>query len=101
MPPETDRSPDAPGSLTVEDGVAWLVLDDPDERVNTLSSRMFGWFEGQLARLGDRGRRPVTCAVWWCSPASPGTFVAGADIEELEGLEDEAEMLDCSPAATP
>jgi len=87
------RAPSTPGTLTFADGVAWLVLDDPDKRVNTLSSRMFGWFTEQLAAIeaaaADGG---LTGAV--ILSGKPGTFVAGADIEELEGLEDEAQVLE-------
>jgi hypothetical protein len=30
----------ASGSLTYQDGIAWLVLDDPAKKVNTLSTRL-------------------------------------------------------------
>lgn len=87
------RAPSTPGTLTFEDGVAWLVLDDPDKRVNTLSSRMFGWFSEQVAEIeseaaGGDLRGAVVLS------GKPGTFVAGADIEELEELEDEAQVLE-------
>jgi 3-hydroxyacyl-CoA dehydrogenase/enoyl-CoA hydratase/3-hydroxybutyryl-CoA epimerase len=91
------RAPSTPGTLSFDGGVAWLVLDDPDKRVNTLSSRMFGWFSEQLAHIeaeaeaeaaGGGLRGAVVLS------GKPGTFVAGADIEELEGLEDEAQVLE-------
>jgi 3-hydroxyacyl-CoA dehydrogenase/enoyl-CoA hydratase/3-hydroxybutyryl-CoA epimerase len=82
-PPATE-----PGKLTIKDGVAWLVLDDPAKKVNTLSSRMFGWFEEQLTRIETERPRGVVIL-----SGKPGTFVAGADIEELGGLTDESQVL--------
>jgi 3-hydroxyacyl-CoA dehydrogenase/enoyl-CoA hydratase/3-hydroxybutyryl-CoA epimerase len=82
------RSPSAPGTLTLDGGVAWLALDDPEKRVNTLSSRMLGWFEEQVGRL--EADPPHGLVI---HSGKPGTFVAGADIEELQGLRDPAEVL--------
>jgi enoyl-CoA hydratase/carnithine racemase len=48
--PEAIASP-TPGHLTVDHGVAWLVLDDPAKRVNTLSRRMFDWFSDQIEAI--------------------------------------------------
>jgi 3-hydroxyacyl-CoA dehydrogenase / enoyl-CoA hydratase / 3-hydroxybutyryl-CoA epimerase len=98
MPPESDRSPaseasTAPGRLTVDDGVAWLVLDDPAKRVNTLSRRMFDWFEGRLAEIESGCAAGELRGVVVLS-GKPGTFVAGADIEELRELRDESEILE-------
>ncbi|MFP3940442.1 MAG: 3-hydroxyacyl-CoA dehydrogenase NAD-binding domain-containing protein [Thermoanaerobaculia bacterium] len=87
-------SPPAAGTLTIEDGVAWLTLDDPDKRVNTLSSRTFSWFEEQVARLEGDGPEEGRIRGLVILSGKPGTFVAGADIEELEGLEDEGEILE-------
>jgi 3-hydroxyacyl-CoA dehydrogenase / enoyl-CoA hydratase / 3-hydroxybutyryl-CoA epimerase len=88
MATAAQRSPSAPGTLTLEAGVAWLVLDDPEKRVNTLSSRMFDWFEEAVARLeADPPRGLIILS------GKPGTFVAGADIEELVELEEEPEVL--------
>lgn len=86
-------SPPAAGTLTIEDGVAWLALDDPDKRVNTLSSRTFAWFEEQVTRLEAEGREGRVRGLVVLS-GKPGTFVAGADIEELQGLRDEGEILE-------
>ena len=85
-------APGDPGRLVIEDGVAWLVLDDPAKRVNTLSSRMFDWFSGALERIeGECAAGTIRGVV--IASAKPGTFVAGADIEELQGLDDESEIL--------
>jgi len=86
-------APGPPGRLTVTDGIAWLVLDDPEKKVNTLSTRIMGWFEEQLGALEDGCREGRLKGVVITS-GKPGNFVAGADIEELQGLEDESQVLD-------
>ncbi len=70
-----------PGRLELRDGIAWLVLDDPSKRVNTLSSRLFGWFSEQLDRLEAEPPSGLVIV-----SGKPDGFVAGADIEELRGL---------------
>ena len=79
---EPARPPGPPGRLERRDGLAWLVLDDPAKRVNTLSSRTLGWLEGILAELeGGPFRGAVIVS------GKPDGFVAGADVEELAALE--------------
>lgn len=70
-----------PGALALEDGIAWLRLDDPGKKVNTLSTRLFDWFEGQIARL--ERERPEGLVIY---SGKPDGFVAGADLEELLAL---------------
>lgn len=77
-----------PGSLIYEDRLAWLVLDDPAKKVNTLSSRLFEWFGEQIAQL--ERERPE--ALILLSGKADG-FVAGADIEELQALKETAQVL--------
>ncbi|HYU30897.1 MAG TPA: 3-hydroxyacyl-CoA dehydrogenase NAD-binding domain-containing protein [Thermoanaerobaculia bacterium] len=68
-----------PGSLTLDSqGLAWLLLDDPGKKVNTLSSRFFGWFEEQVGQL--ERERPAALVI---ASGKPDGFVAGADLEEL------------------
>lgn len=78
-----------PGSLAFAGGVAWLTLDDPDKRVNTLSSRLFEWFERQVDRL--EAERPQGLVI---VSGKPDGFIAGADIEELRALETSEQVLD-------
>jgi 3-hydroxyacyl-CoA dehydrogenase/enoyl-CoA hydratase/3-hydroxybutyryl-CoA epimerase len=78
-----------PGRLERCDGVAWLVLDDPAKRVNTLSSRLFDWFERQVAELAAAPPRGLVLV-----SGKPDGFVAGADVEELRGLVEPAEVVD-------
>jgi len=78
-----------PGSLSYAGGIAWLVLDDPGKKVNTLSSRLFAWFGERVAELErERPRGLVVLS------GKPDGFVAGADIEELLGAQSKAEVLD-------
>ncbi len=78
-----------PGSLSMDgDGLAWLVLDDPSKKVNTLSTRLFAWFGEQLAQVEQQ--RPAGLVI--VSGKADG-FVAGADLEELQTARDKEEVL--------
>jgi len=74
-----------PAVLTIRDGVAWLVFDAPGKKVNTLSQWLMGWFGEQLEALA---REPLRGLV--LRSGKPDTFIAGADIEEIEQLSDRA-----------
>ena len=78
----------ASGSLTQEDGIAWLVLDDPTKKVNTLSTRLFEWFEEQVSRA--ERERPDALVIL---SGKPDGFVAGADLEELLAAADKEAVL--------
>jgi 3-hydroxyacyl-CoA dehydrogenase/enoyl-CoA hydratase/3-hydroxybutyryl-CoA epimerase len=71
----------APGALSLENGIAWLRLDDPGKKVNTLSTRLFEWFESQISHL--ERERPEGLVIY---SGKPDGFVAGADLEELLAL---------------
>ncbi|HEX4953300.1 MAG TPA: 3-hydroxyacyl-CoA dehydrogenase NAD-binding domain-containing protein [Thermoanaerobaculia bacterium] len=76
------------GRLVRRSDLAWLWLDEPGRRVNTLSARLLSAFEGWLAELEQHP--PAGLVV---ISAKPDTFVAGADLEELAGLADQAGVL--------
>jgi 3-hydroxyacyl-CoA dehydrogenase/enoyl-CoA hydratase/3-hydroxybutyryl-CoA epimerase len=76
-----------PGALALEDGIAWLRLDDPGKKVNTLSTRLFEWFEAQIDRV--ERERPEGLVIY---SGKPDGFVAGADLEELLALVDPADV---------
>jgi len=84
----TQPSANAPGRLVIEDGVAWLHLDDPSKNVNTLSSRHFAWFEALLDELEGSSPRGLVIV-----SDKPGYFIVGADIEELQAFEHSAAVL--------
>jgi 3-hydroxyacyl-CoA dehydrogenase / enoyl-CoA hydratase / 3-hydroxybutyryl-CoA epimerase len=77
----------SPATLTIRDGVAWLLFDAPGKRVNTLSQRLMGWFDEQLAALEKQPLRGLVLR-----STKPDTFIAGADIEEIEQLSDRAQV---------
>src|SRR3712207_594218 len=89
-PPRTEnvQAGSAPGSLGYEDGIAWLRLDDPGKKVNTLSTRLFEWFERQIASL-ERDR-PEGLVIY---SGKPDGFVAGADLEELLAVADKESVI--------
>jgi 3-hydroxyacyl-CoA dehydrogenase/enoyl-CoA hydratase/3-hydroxybutyryl-CoA epimerase len=77
----------APGALSLENGIAWLRLDDPGKKVNTLSTRLFEWFESRISHL--ERERPEGLVIY---SGKPDGFVAGADLEELLALTDLADV---------
>lgn len=81
-------APSAPGALSIVDGVAWLLLDEPGKRVNTLSSRLLAWFGERLEELA--AARPEGLVI---ASRKEDVFVAGADLEELQALSDPAEVV--------
>ncbi|HEX3553405.1 MAG TPA: 3-hydroxyacyl-CoA dehydrogenase NAD-binding domain-containing protein [Thermoanaerobaculia bacterium] len=88
---QTLQTSPPPGALAVEEGIAWLRLDDPGKRVNTLSSRLMAWFEEQVGALGAlEGERPRGLVIY---SGKPESFVAGADLEELLALQDPESVI--------
>ncbi len=68
--------------LEMKDGVAHLLLDDPDKKVNTLGGEMVEEISSRLDELaGDGGVKAVVIR----SPKPTG-FLAGADIDELKSI---------------
>jgi len=65
-----------------EDGIAHLILDNPDERVNTLSAVFVEEFLEILGQIEKDGRIKGLIL----ESAKPGVFVAGADIKWLKTL---------------
>lgn len=65
------------------DGVAIVWLDHPDKKVNTISPQFLDEVEAQLVPLLDD---PAVKATVLAS-AKPDTFIAGADLEVIEGLD--------------
>ncbi|HEX6070303.1 MAG TPA: enoyl-CoA hydratase-related protein, partial [Longimicrobiaceae bacterium] len=79
----TEPNPQAGGGVTmeVEDGIAWIVLDQPGRPVNVLSQDLIQAFRDVIARLeGGTARAAVIIS------GKPGVWIAGADIEEFGRL---------------
>ncbi|MGE5234657.1 MAG: 3-hydroxyacyl-CoA dehydrogenase NAD-binding domain-containing protein [Acidobacteriota bacterium] len=77
-------------TLTVEQGVAWVVLDEPGRPINTLGTRGLTDFAALLDRLESE---PALRGVALMS-AKPTTFLAGADLDELDTLESAAQATE-------
>ncbi len=71
--------------LSVDDGIAWLVLDRAGESANTLSKEVLKEFEAALEK-GVEGR-PRALVI---RSAKKSGFAAGADIRDFRGVTDRA-----------
>jgi len=72
----------APGRLEIEGDVAYIHLDNPGKRVNTLSVGYFGWFEEQIDALAGKDLRGLVFV-----SDKEGYFIVGADVEDLQGFD--------------
>lgn len=64
------------------EGVAHLILDDPDEKLNTLGAELLAEL---TQRIGELGKDPAVKAIVIQS-AKEGGFIAGANIRELQAI---------------
>ncbi|HUI70260.1 MAG TPA: 3-hydroxyacyl-CoA dehydrogenase NAD-binding domain-containing protein [Spirochaetia bacterium] len=73
--------------LTAKDGIAELVFDVPGEKLNILRRSIME----ELATVASTlpGRSDIRCLLF--RSGKPGTFIAGADIHEIEALRDPRE----------
>lgn len=79
--PERSPSP----LLTVDaDGIAWVTFADPDRRMNVLDEGVMARLEKHLVWLTDQVDE-VRAVVF--SSGKPDSFIAGADIEAIGGLQ--------------
>ena len=70
------------------EGIVWLRLDQPDSRVNTLSSAMLVQLENALEQIGELPNLRGLVI----ESAKKSGFIAGADIKEFDQFQD-AEVL--------
>lgn len=75
-----------------DSGIAHLVIDLPDEKVNKLSAEVMD----ELDTLLDDELKNDNIRALIVSSGKPGVFVAGADIGELETLKDESDAYNKS-----
>ncbi|HEX6940385.1 MAG TPA: 3-hydroxyacyl-CoA dehydrogenase NAD-binding domain-containing protein [Longimicrobiales bacterium] len=81
---------DARTALTLDvdgDGVAWLVFDTPGARVNVLSSDVMRQLDAMLGSV-EEGARTGRVKALVVKSGKPGSFIAGADVEEIAGVID-------------
>ncbi|HET7322156.1 MAG TPA: 3-hydroxyacyl-CoA dehydrogenase NAD-binding domain-containing protein [Longimicrobiaceae bacterium] len=69
-------------TMTVEDGIALVRLDQPGKPVNVLSSALVEEMAGVIGRL-ESGEAKAAVLL----SGKPGVWIAGADIDELKELE--------------
>src|SRR6188508_2084108 len=68
--------------VSIDDGIATLLLDLPGSKVNKLTRAVMTELEARIVGLGkDPGVRALVIA-----SGKPDGFVAGADIDEIESL---------------
>jgi 3-hydroxyacyl-CoA dehydrogenase/enoyl-CoA hydratase/3-hydroxybutyryl-CoA epimerase len=68
------------------DGVAWLIFDQPDARVNLLSSAVMARLDALLGEIETAARSGLTRALVIRS-GKDGSFIAGADINEIANVD--------------
>src|SRR5579872_5947575 len=72
---------------TDADGIVWLLLDNKDSSANTLSSEVLAEFDTILQTLETNPPRGIVIR-----SAKRSGFIAGADITQLRGVKDVAEI---------
>ena len=76
-------------TLKVDGGVAWLVFDDPDRKLNVLSTPVMERLDTLLDEVHDRAGSDVRALV--VRSGKDGSFIAGANVDEIAGITDPAE----------
>lgn len=89
--PETMEAEEKALRLEVDDdGLAWLVLDRPDSRVNLLTAGLMQRLDDALGEVEEAAATGRIKALILRS-AKPGNFIAGADIEQIREIRDPVE----------
>ena len=73
--------------LEIEDGVARIVFDRPDARVNLLTMAVLQRLDALLGDIEQHAAARTVGAVAVMS-AKEGSFIAGADVSEIQAVED-------------
>jgi 3-hydroxyacyl-CoA dehydrogenase/enoyl-CoA hydratase/3-hydroxybutyryl-CoA epimerase len=88
-----NRSTTGRAALTLEygsDGVASLVFDDPERKVNVLSTPLMERLDGLIGEVETAASEGRVRALVLRS-GKDGRFIAGADVDEIAGITDPAE----------
>ncbi len=75
------------------EGIAWVVFDDPESKVNVLGTEQMQQLDAILDELYKRKPKAVVFI-----SAKPDIFIAGADIKELQRIHDASLGADLSRA---
>src|SRR5690625_4291893 len=92
----TQQATEAQAALALEidgDGVAWLVFDRPDSRVNLLSEQVMMRLDALLSEVEEHVRTGRAKALIIRS-GKDGSFIAGADVSEIAGITDPMEAAE-------
>jgi 3-hydroxyacyl-CoA dehydrogenase/enoyl-CoA hydratase/3-hydroxybutyryl-CoA epimerase len=89
----TEQVPDL--RFEIADGLATITFDRPDSKVNLLTHPVMVRLESHLASVEVAAGRGEVRALLVQS-AKPGNFIAGADIDQLAGLESAAAASEIS-----
>jgi 3-hydroxyacyl-CoA dehydrogenase/enoyl-CoA hydratase/3-hydroxybutyryl-CoA epimerase len=73
-------------SLSVREGIAYLTLDYPQERVNKLSTPLMQALDRAAVWLAESAASIKACIL---TSAKEGSFIVGADIDEIKNVTDE------------
>ncbi len=69
------------------DGIAWLLLDRSDEKVNSLGTEVVAELDGLIAQLEEKSPTGIVLM-----SGKPRSFIVGADVREFDATDD-AELL--------
>ena len=87
---ESTTNEATPALETDSEGVASLVFDDPERRVNVLTTPVMERLDGLLEEI-EQGVAAGSIRALVVRSGKDGTFMAGADVDEIAGITDPAE----------
>jgi 3-hydroxyacyl-CoA dehydrogenase/enoyl-CoA hydratase/3-hydroxybutyryl-CoA epimerase len=91
VPEQTSTTNQAALTLRVDgDGVAWLVFDNPEKSQNILTTPIMERLDGLIGEV-EEGAAAGDIRALVVRSGKEGTFIAGADVGEIEGITDPAE----------
>ena len=87
---EADTHRPSPHLKIDPDGIGWIVFDDPGRKLNVLAEPVMKRFAEILDQVREAAARGEVNVVVVYS-GKPDSFIAGADVEAIEALEDPLE----------
>ena len=91
MSSETDPATEPSPTLSIDDDkVAWITFDDPERPLNVLDEGVMRRLAEAVDRVRARAREGRVNLLIVRS-GKPGSFIAGADVDAIEAIEDPAE----------
>ena len=90
MPEAKDAETGSPSFEVDSDGIGWITFDDPSRPVNVLTERVMRRLGAALDEARAAGREGRARVIVLRS-GKESSFIAGADVSAIEGLEDPTE----------